>query len=135
LMVNRINKVAVLGSGVMGSRIACHFANAGFPVLLLDLPNDSLSSAEKGKGLQPDHSAVKNKKVNEALKAALKAKPAPVFTNNTAHVIETGNFEDDLEKIKRCEWIIEVVTENLKIKKQLYEKVEKHRKKGTLITT
>ncbi len=134
-MRRQINKVAVLGSGVMGSRIACHFANAGVPVLLLDLPNTNLSPEDEQKGLQPSDPSVRNRIVNEALAATLKSNPSPVFSKKLVELIQTGNLQDDLHKIADCDWTIEVVTENREIKIQLYEKVEEHRKKGTLITT
>src|SRR5436190_6208043 len=121
-MANRqIKKVAVLGSGVMGSRIACHFANIGAEVLLLDIV--------------PKEGTDRNKIVNEALAAALKSSPSPIYDNRFAKRISTGNFEDDLSKIKDCDWVIEVVVERLDIKQQVYTNVEKHRKPGTLITT
>jgi 3-hydroxyacyl-CoA dehydrogenase len=115
-----IRKVAVLGSGVMGSRIACHFANTGTEVLLLDIP------AKEGP---------RNKIVDDALAAAIKSSPAPLYDARFAKRISTGNFDDDLAKIKDCDWIIEVVVERLDIKQQLLEKVEKYRTPGTLITT
>lgn len=126
--MNRIiKKVAVLGSGVMGSRIACLFAGIGLEVLLLDiLP----------KGLQENaSSAQRNKLVNDELTAAVKSNPSPVYTKETLQRIVTGNFEDDLSKIKSCDWIIEVIIERLDIKKQLFEKVDALRKAGTLITS
>ena len=116
-----IRKVAVLGSGVMGSRIACHFANTGTEVLLLDIA--------------PKEGGDKNKIVNDALAAAIKSSPAPLYDARFAKRISTGNFDDDLPKIKDCDWIIEVVVERLDIKQQLLEKVEKFRTPGTLITT
>ena len=122
-----IRKVAVLGSGVMGSRIACHFANIGAEVLLLDIrPKDASDSSS---------AAEKNKLVNDALTAALKSNPSPIYDKKFAKRISTGNFDDDLAKIKDCDWVIEVVVERLDIKQSLLEKVEKHRKPGTLITT
>ena len=125
--MRRINKVAVLGSGVMGSRIACHFANANVPVILLDItPKDSVDT---------DSSSVRNKIVNDALQQTLKANPSAVFNKAKAKLIQTGNFEDDLSKIADCDWIIEVVVENLNIKKQLFEKVERYRKLGTIISS
>jgi len=121
-MTNRnIRKVAVLGSGVMGSRIACHFANIGAEVLLLDIV--------------PKEGTDRNKIVNDALAAALKSSPSPIYDKRFAKRISTGNFEDDLPKIKDCDWVIEVVVERLDIKQQVYTNVEKHRKPGTLITT
>ncbi len=134
-MTRKIRKVAVLGSGVMGSGIACHFANVGLEVLLLDIIPRELSDAEKAKGLSLESKAVRNKIVNGALKAALKSKPSPIYNQKFAKRIKTGNFDDNLKEIKDCDWIIEVVIERLDIKKQVFANVEKFRKKGTLITT
>ncbi len=134
-MKRKINKVAVLGSGVMGSGIACHFANVGLEVLLLDISPRELSEAEAKAGLQLNSKEVKNRIVNDALKAALKSKPSPIYHESFANRITTGNFDDDLPKIKDCDWTIEVVVERLDIKKQVFEKVEKFRKAGTLITS
>ncbi|WKZ66517.1 MAG: 3-hydroxyacyl-CoA dehydrogenase NAD-binding domain-containing protein [Flavobacteriales bacterium] len=116
-----IRKIAVLGSGVMGSRIACHFANIGAEVLLLDIA--------------PKEGNDKNKIVNDALAAAIKSSPAPLYDARFAKRISTGNFDDDLPKIKDCDWIIEVVIERLDIKQQVLANVEKYRTPGTLITT
>ncbi|MER3471366.1 MAG: 3-hydroxyacyl-CoA dehydrogenase [Chitinophagaceae bacterium] len=122
-----IKKVAVLGSGVMGSRIACHFAGIGVQVLLLDIvPMDAKESTNK---------AVRNKIVNDSLQAAIKSNPSPVYTKDVVKRIATGNFDDDLKEITTCDWVIEVVVERLDIKQSLYEKVEKYRKQGTLITS
>ncbi len=122
-----IRKVAVLGSGVMGSRIACHFANVGAEVLLLDIvPKEAAESTNP---------AERNKLVNDALAAALKSNPSPIYDKRFAKRITTGNFTDDLPKIKDCDWVIEVVVERLDIKQQVLANVEKHRKPGTLITT
>lgn len=134
-MNRKINKVAVLGSGVMGSQIACHFANIGCEVLLLDIAPKELNAAEEAKKLTLDHSAVKNRIVNDALKFAIKMKPAPLYHQSFASRIATGNFDDDMAKIKDCDWIIEVVVENLDIKKIVFENVEKYRTPGTLITS
>jgi len=121
-----IKKVAVLGSGVMGSRIACHFANIGVQVLLLDiLPKD----APEG------NKAARNKIVNDALSFALKSNPSPIYLKSFANRITTGNFTDDMPKITECDWVIEVVVERLDIKQQVFEQVEKFRKPGTLITS
>ncbi|MEO8710948.1 MAG: 3-hydroxyacyl-CoA dehydrogenase NAD-binding domain-containing protein [Parafilimonas sp.] len=126
-MKRSIRKIAVLGSGVMGSRIACHFAGIGVQVLLLDIvPKDVDANAP---------AAQKNKLVNDALQAALKSNPSPVYTKDVAKIITTGNFDDNMKDIASCDWIIEVVVERLDIKKQIYEKVEQFRKLGTLITT
>lgn len=134
-MQRRINKVAVLGSGIMGSRIACHFAGIGVPVLLLDIAPQELTAAEKAKGLDLNHPLVKNRIVNEALQSTLKSNPSPVFTPEVVQHITTGNFTDHMKEIATCDWIIEVVVENLKIKQSVFEQVEKFRKPGTLITS
>jgi 3-hydroxyacyl-CoA dehydrogenase len=130
-----IKKVAVLGSGVMGSRIACHFAGVGLQVLLLDIAPKEVNDAEKAKGLTPDHPAVKNRIVNEALAAAIKSNPSPVYTKDVVKKIKTGNFTDNMKDIAACDWIIEVVVERLDIKQQVFTEVEQYRKPGTLITS
>lgn len=134
-MKRLIQKVAVLGSGVMGSRIACHFANIGCEVLLLDILPKELNDAEKAKGLTMENKAVRNRIVNDALAFALKSNPSPIYKKEFAKRISTGNFEDDMPKIANYDWTIEVVVENLDIKKKVYEQVEKFRKAGTLITS
>lgn len=125
----RIKKVAVLGSGVMGSGIACHLAGAGLQVLMLDIVPFDLKEEEK------TNKKARNRIVDGALAAAMKAKPAALFEAKLASRITTGNFDDDLAKIADCDWIIEVVVERLDIKQSLYEKVEKYRKAGTLISS
>ncbi len=134
-MKRLIQKIAVLGSGVMGSRIACHFANIGCEVLLLDILPKELNDAEKAKGLTMENKAVRNRIVNDALAFALKSNPSPIYKKEFAKRITTGNFEDDMAKIAGYDWTIEVVVENLDIKKKVYEQVEKFRKPGTLITS
>jgi 3-hydroxyacyl-CoA dehydrogenase len=134
-MNRTIKKVAVLGSGIMGSRIACHFANIGCEVLLLDIAPKELTDEEKRKNLALDHPAVKNRIVNSAFDATLKANPASLFSKKFASRVTLGNFTDDMHKIKNYDWTIEVVVENLDIKKKVYEEVEKHRTPGTLITS
>ncbi len=124
-----INKVAVLGSGIMGSRIACHFAGIGLQVLLLDIPASPGSS--EGEEKKTD----RNKIVNDALAVAVKSNPSPVFTQDVVKNISTGNFEDNMKDIGACDWIIEVVVERLDIKKTIFYQVEKFRKPGTLITS
>jgi 3-hydroxyacyl-CoA dehydrogenase len=127
MTARRIRKVAVLGSGLMGTGIACHLANAGISVLLLDIvPRDLPEGAPK---------KLRNQLADTALAAALKSKPAPLYDTDFARRIETGNFDDDLARIKDCDWIIEVVVERLDIKQQLFEKVELHRRKGTPVTS
>ena len=113
-----INRVAVLGSGVMGSRIACHFAGTGLQVLLLDMAPKELNAAEIKKGLTLDKHAVKNRIVNDALAAAVKSSPSPIFSVDAIRNIKTGNFEDDMKDIATCDWIIEVVVERLDIRKK-----------------
>ncbi|MEL6988166.1 MAG: 3-hydroxyacyl-CoA dehydrogenase family protein, partial [Bacteroidota bacterium] len=127
--MRRIKKAAVLGSGVMGSGIACHFANIGLEVLMLDIVPFDLSEEEKKDPAQ------RNRIVNGALKASLKSKPAPLYNKSFAGRITTGNFDDDFEKIADADWIIEVVVERLDIKKQVFEKVDQYRKKGSLVTS
>ncbi len=133
--IRRIRKVAVLGSGVMGSRIACHFANIGAEVLLLDIVPRELLPAEQAKGLTLDDRSVRNRIVNQSLDAAVKASPSPVFTTDKLKQITTGNFEDDMPAISHADWVIEVIVERLDIKKSLFGQVEQHRKPGTLITS
>lgn len=134
-MNRKIRKVAVLGSGVMGSGIACHFANIGAEVLLIDIVPRELTADESAKGLTLDDKVVRNRIVNSALKAALKSKPSPIYHKSFAKRITTGNFDDDLAKIKDYDWVIEVVIERLDIKKAVFEKVDKFRKQGALVTT
>src|SRR5215204_4268905 len=124
-----IRKVAVLGGGVMGSRIACHFAGIGLQVLLLDI---AAPPRPEG-GIQK--LSEKNQIVNDALNAAIKSNPSPVYHKNVIKKITIGNFDDDMKKINDSDWVIEVVVERLDIKKQIYEKVEQFRKRGTLITS
>jgi 3-hydroxyacyl-CoA dehydrogenase len=120
MMNKRINRVAVLGSGIMGSRIACHFANIGVEVLLLDI------SPKEGP---------RNSIVDVALQNAIKSNPSPVYSRKVVKRITTGNFEDDMFRISGCDWIIEVVVENLDIKKKVFDQVEQFRKPGTLVTS
>jgi len=119
----------------MGSRIACHFANIGCDVLLLDITPRELTEDEKKKGLALDDPRVKNRIVQSSYDATLKANPAPLFSKRFASRVKLGNFTDDMSKIKSCDWTIEVVVENLEIKKKVYEQVEKYRTPGTLITS
>jgi len=124
-----INKVAVIGSGIMGSRIACHFANIGVEVLLLDIiPFDLTKEQLKDK-------KIRNSIVNDALKSTLKSKPSPIYSKEFVSRITTGNLDDDLHKIADFDWIIEVVVERLDIKKQVFEKIEKYRTNKTLISS
>ncbi|MEP2278571.1 3-hydroxyacyl-CoA dehydrogenase NAD-binding domain-containing protein [Maribacter sp.] len=134
-MNKHIKKVAVIGSGIMGSGIACHFANIGVEVLLLDIVPRELNDKEKAKGLTLQDKVVRNRMVNDALKAALKSKPSPIYHQKFANRITTGNLEDDIAKVSKVDWIIEVVVERLDIKKQVFENLEKYRTPGTLITS
>lgn len=124
-----IRKVAVLGSGVMGSRIACHFANAGLEVILLDIVPRDLGPDEAHK---PE---ARNRIVNQALQAAIKGSPAPLFLPEYARLISTGNFDDDLHRLADCDWVLEAVVERLDIKRSLFERVDQVRKPGSLITS
>jgi len=130
-----IKKVAVIGSGIMGSGIACHFANIGVEVLLLDIVPNALTEAEEKKGLTIESKAVRNRMVNDHLANALKSNPSPIYSQKFANRITTGNTTDNLSEIATCDWIIEVVVERLDIKKQVFEQIDKFRKPGTLITS
>ncbi len=134
-MNKHIKKVAVIGSGIMGSGIACHFANIGVEVLLLDIVPRELTEKEKSKGLSLKDRSVRNRLVNDSLTAALRSKPSPIYHASFAKRIQTGNLEDDIAKVAKVDWIIEVVVERLDIKKQVFENLEKHRTPGTLITS
>ncbi|WBX77304.1 3-hydroxyacyl-CoA dehydrogenase NAD-binding domain-containing protein [Tenacibaculum ovolyticum] len=134
-MTRRIKKVAIIGSGIMGSGIACHFANIGVEVLLLDIVPRELNDKEKAKGLTLEDKAVRNRLVNDALTASLKSKPSPIYSKKFASRITTGNLEDDIAKVADVDWIMEVVVERLDIKKIVFEKLEKYRTPGTLITS
>ena len=126
-MIKNIKKVAVLGSGIMGSGIACHLANVDLEVLLLDMvPKDKLSEKNKKS---------RNSLVDLSLLNSVKSKPSPLFSNSKLKNITTGNFTDDFDKIKDYDWIIEVVVERLEVKKIIFEKVDKFRKKGTLVSS
>ena len=125
----RLKKVTVLGSGIMGSGIACHLANVGMEVIMLDIVTPDLNDEESNSIIE------RNKLVNSALQKTIKSKPAPLYHKSFASRIKTGNFEDDFQKIAESDWIIEVVVENLKIKKQIFEKVDKYRKKGSLVSS
>lgn len=124
-----IKKVVVLGAGVMGAGIALHFAGVGCEVLLLDMVPNDLKEEEK------NNPKARNRIVNDLFTFAIKSKPSPVYTPSVAQRVKLGNFDDDMPKIKDCDWIIEVVVERLDIKKIIYEKVEKYRTPGTLVTS
>jgi len=134
-MKRRIEKVAVLGAGTMGARIAAHLANAGLPTYLLDIVPAELTSEEKKKNVTLQDADVRNRIVRAGLEAARKARPAAFFTPDRARLITTGNFEDNLACCAEVDWIIEAVAENLEIKRGLLARVEQHRRPGTLVTT
>lgn len=134
-MNRSIKKVAVIGSGIMGSGIACHFANIGVQVRLFDIVPRELTEAEVAKGLTLENKGVRNRLVNESLQKTLKSNPSPIYNQSFASRITTGNTEDDLNLIADCDWIIEVVVERLDIKQKVFEQIEKFRKPGTLITS
>lgn len=134
-MKRTIRKVVVLGSGVMGSAIACHFANVGCEVLLLDIVPKDLTDEEKAKGLTLDKPVVKNRIAQSSFDRSIKSSPGPIYSKKFISRISIGNFDDDMSKIKDFDWVIEVVVENLDIKKKVYEQVEKYRKPGTLVTS
>ena len=134
-MKRRIKHVTVLGSGIMGSGIAAHFANIGVEVLLLDIVPFELTETETKKGLTKEDKAVRNRIAAESLAKLVKASPALLYKKEFASRISVGNFDDDLHKIKNTDWIIEVVVERLDIKKSVYEKIEQFRKPGTLVSS
>ncbi len=134
-MNRTIKKVAVIGSGVMGSRIACHFANIGVQTLLLDIVPKELNESEKKKGLTLQDKNVRNRIVDESLANAVKSSPAPLYRKSFLSNIVTGNLEDDLSKVSDCDWLIEAVSENPQVKKIVFDLLQKARKPGTLITS
>jgi len=134
-MRKHIKHVTVLGSGVMGSGIACHFANIGVQVLMLDMVPRELTPQEQAKGLSLEDKVVRNRTAQSHLDFALKSKPSPIYDIAFASRITVGNFDDDLEKIKNSDWVIEVIVERLDIKKSMFEKVDALRKPGTLISS
>ncbi len=134
-VAHQINKAAVIGSGVMGSGIAAHLANIGIPVLLLDIVPNKLTAEEEAKGLTLEDKRVRNRLTDQAIKNMKKQKPAPLASKESLSLISTGNLEDDLEKLKDADWIIEVVVENLEIKKALYEKIEGVRSEHAIVSS
>ncbi|WP_276207613.1 3-hydroxyacyl-CoA dehydrogenase/enoyl-CoA hydratase family protein [Neobacillus thermocopriae] len=130
-----IKKAAVLGSGVMGSGIAAHLVNIGIPTLLLDIVPRELTKEEEGKGLTLNDKQVRNRIVTNNIQKLLKQKPAPLTSKKNIDLIEVGNLEDDLGKLKDVDWIIEVVVENLNVKKQVFEKVDQYRKPGSIVSS
>ena len=134
-MSYRINKVAVLGSGTMGSQIAAHCANAGIEVLLLDIAPKELTKQESAQGLTLESKRVKNRIVNAGLEAAKKIKPAAFFSPKLASLITSGNLDDDFEKLSGVDWVIEAVVEKLEIKRGLLALVEQYRRPEAIISS
>src|SRR5688572_12970521 len=135
IMTMNITKAAVLGAGTMGAGIAAHLANAGIPTLLLDIAPKELTPDEEKKGLTPESPLVRNRIVNALFEASKKLKPAPFMLGDNAKLIKTGNFTDDMPKLKDCDLVIEAVVENVDIKHKVFAEVEKHRKPGSVIAT
>lgn len=134
-LIQRINKAAVLGSGVMGSGIAAHLANIGIPTLLLDIVPTEITNEEKAKGLSLQDKQVRDRFSAGALQKLLKQKPAPLASKKNLSLIEAGNFEDDLERLQEVDWVIEVVVENLEVKQQIFSKVDQYRKQGSIVSS
>lgn len=135
MMKREIKRAAVLGSGVMGSGIAAHLANIGIPVLMLDIVPDKLTPEEEKQGLTLDDNQVRNRLATNAKKGLLKRKPSPITSKASLDLIEIGNFEDDMDRLEEANWIIEVVTENLDIKKQVFAQVDRFRRPGTIVSS
>lgn len=134
-MVKEIKKAAVIGAGVMGAGIAAHLANVGIPTFLLDIVPNKLTPDEEKKGLTLEHPGVRNRLTVTAKANLLKAKPAPLYQSKDADLITIGNMEDNLAYLSEVDWIIEVVVENLKVKKIVFENIEKYRKPGTIVSS
>lgn len=131
----RVERAAVLGAGTMGAQIAAHLANAGVPTLLLDILPRELTPEEQKKGLTLESPKARSRIAQSGLEAAVKAKPAAFVVPELASLVTPGNFEDDLAKIKDCDLIIEAVVENLNIKRSLFERVEQHRRAGSIVAS
>ncbi|MCB1054523.1 MAG: enoyl-CoA hydratase/isomerase family protein [Acidobacteria bacterium] len=134
-MASQIRKVAVLGSGVMGSGIAAHLANAGYPVLLLDIVPPQLSDEDRKRGLTEDSPAFRNRIVQKGFEAATKARPASFFNGAHQKLVTLGNFEDDWDQLAECDWIVEAVVERLDIKQQVFARLEKIWSEGTIVSS
>ncbi len=134
-MRSRINKVAVLGSGIMGSGIAAQLANAGVPCLMLDIVPPKFTDEDAKAGLKPEDKRFRNKFALKGLEAVQKGRPALLYSPKSLPLIEVGNFEDDLQRLAECDWVIEVVVERLDIKRKLFEKVEKVVRPGTIVSS
>ena len=133
--MRQIHKVAVLGAGVMGATIAAHLANAGLEILLLDIVPKALDKAEEAKGLTLESPEVRNRIARNGLQNLLKMKPAPFYLSDYASQIAVGNLVDDLEKLRTCDWVVEVVVEYMPIKLDLLQKLVPHLAAGAILTT
>lgn len=133
--MRQINRVAVLGAGVMGATIAAHLANAGLDVLLLDMVPKELTEQEQSKGLTLESPQVRNRFAMTGLQGLAKLKPAPLYLADYASQIDIGNFKDDLPKLAKCDWVIEVVIEHLPIKLDLFKKIAPHIKENAILST
>ncbi|WP_062514193.1 3-hydroxyacyl-CoA dehydrogenase/enoyl-CoA hydratase family protein [Halobacillus sp. KGW1] len=134
-MAHKIKRAAVLGSGVMGAGIAAHLANIGIPTLMLDMAPKELTEAEKNRGLTLEDRTVRNRISSDNKQKLLKHKPAPLTSKRNMDLIETGNFEDDLSRIADVDWVVEVVVENLDIKKKVLADVDRFRKQGAIVSS
>jgi len=133
--VRDIRKVAVLGAGTMGARIAAHLANASIPSVLLDIVSKELTPDEQAKGLTLGHARVRNRFAQAGLDAALRSRPAAFFVPEAARMITVGNFEDHLHRVRDCDWILEAVVETREIKRALFEKVQALRSPGSIVSS
>ena len=134
-MSREIRKVAVLGSGVMGSAIAAHLANAGIPSIMLDIVPRELTADEEKRGLTLEHPAVRNRIARTGLERIAKLKPASFMSKAARDLVEVGNLEDDLERLADCDWTVEAIVERLDIKRSLRERIDAVRRPGSLVTT
>ncbi|MCB1055092.1 MAG: 3-hydroxyacyl-CoA dehydrogenase, partial [Acidobacteria bacterium] len=134
-MARKIRKAAVLGSGVMGSGIAAHLANAGIPVLLLDIVPRQLTPEDEARGLTLEDPRFRNQIVAKGFEALKSSRPAALYSQRFLPLIEIGNFEDDWHRLAECDWIVEVVVERLDIKRQVMERIDAVRKPGSIVSS
>lgn len=134
-MTYKIHKAVVIGAGTMGAALAAHLANAGIPVTLLDIVPSKLTPDEESKGLGLDDPSVRNRIVNAGLQAAIKSRPASFFSQNLASLVTTGNLNDDFDVIRRADWVIEAIIENLKIKQNLMARIDEIRPDNCIVST
>jgi 3-hydroxyacyl-CoA dehydrogenase len=134
-MKYQFHRAVVIGAGTMGAAIAAHLANAGIPVTLLDIVPNKLLPEEEKRGLTLQDKEVRNRIVQKGLERAIKSRPASFFTSETGALVSIGNIEDDLEVIKTADWVIEVIIENLKIKRELMAKIDAIRPEKVIIST